>query len=203
MDPTQPPAPGTEARTDSKAIWSLVCGILSVTCLWIIAGIPAVVLGHVSRSAIRNSMGRLKGEGMALVGLILGWISIAALPVILILATIALPSLLRSRQLANESAAVANLRTINVAELTYFSSAGNYGSIRELMDAGLLDRSFAVTKTGYVFTIEVAERDYTVSASPTTPNTGRYGFTSTPDGVIRYSLTPTLAPPGQAGLPIQ
>ena len=36
--------------------------------------------------------------------------------IILIIATIAIPSLLRSRQAANESAAVATLRTINTAE---------------------------------------------------------------------------------------
>ena len=50
--------------------------------------------------------------------------------IILIIATIAIPSLLRSRQAANESAAVANLRTINTAEVTYLSSSGgNYGDI--------------------------------------------------------------------------
>src|SRR5437660_10889954 len=48
--------------------------------------------------------------------------------IILIIATIAIPSLLRSRQAANESAAVASVRTINTAEVTYLSSAGgSYG----------------------------------------------------------------------------
>src|SRR3954468_4773660 len=60
--------------------------------------------------------------------------------IILIIATIAIPSLLRSRQAANESAAVANLRTINTAQVTYLSSSGgNYGAISNLMTAGLLD----------------------------------------------------------------
>ena len=44
--------------------------------------------------------------------------------IILIIATIAIPSLLRSRQAANESASVANVRTVNTAEVTYLSSAG-------------------------------------------------------------------------------
>src|SRR5207247_73171 len=53
--------------------------------------------------------------------------------IILIIATIAIPSLLRSRQAANESAAVANLRTINTAQVTYLSSSGgNYGSLAGL-----------------------------------------------------------------------
>ena len=53
--------------------------------------------------------------------------------IILIIATIAIPSLLRSRQAANESAAVADLRTINTAQITYLSSAqGNYGTVAQL-----------------------------------------------------------------------
>ena len=66
--------------------------------------------------------------------------------IILIIATIAIPSLLRSRQAANESAAVANLRTINTAEVTYLSSSGgNYGDLTALVAAGLLDDTFIGT----------------------------------------------------------
>src|SRR5436853_4454186 len=64
---------GSSARTDGKAVASLVLGILSVTILWIIAGIPAIILGHLSRSSIRRSIGELKGNGMALAGLIMGY----------------------------------------------------------------------------------------------------------------------------------
>jgi prepilin-type N-terminal cleavage/methylation domain-containing protein len=45
--------------------------------------------------------------------------------IILIIATIAIPSLLRSRQAAHETAAVATLRTINTAEVTCCPAAGN------------------------------------------------------------------------------
>src|SRR5437016_838499 len=99
-----------EPSTDGKAIGSLICGILSVTILSLLAGIPAIILGHLSRSGIKKSMGRLKGEGMALAGLIMGYVSLAIIPFILIIAAIAIPSLLRARQAANESAAVASLR---------------------------------------------------------------------------------------------
>jgi type II secretory pathway pseudopilin PulG len=68
---------------------------------------------------------------MALAGLITGYISVAVIPVILIIAAIAIPSLLRSRQVAQESAAVSNLRTINTAEVTYLSTqGGDYGTFR-------------------------------------------------------------------------
>ena len=53
--------------------------------------------------------------------------------IILIIATIAIPSLLRSRQSAQESAAVAQIRTVNTAEITYLSSnQGAYGTIPQL-----------------------------------------------------------------------
>src|SRR5262249_20878582 len=75
--------------------------------------------------------------------------------IILIIATIAIASLLRSRQAANESAAVSNLRTINTAEVTYLSSAGgSYGSLPELVTAGLLDTRFNTgVVSGYSFAV--------------------------------------------------
>src|SRR5436853_2895702 len=85
--------------------------------------------------------------------------------IILIIATIAIPSLLRSRQAANESSAVANLRTVNTAEVTYLSSSGgNYGSMAGLVGAALLDSRFSNTASGYTFTIENASADYTTTA---------------------------------------
>src|SRR3989442_4763741 len=60
--------------------------------------------------------------------------------IILIIATIAIPSLLRSRQAANEAHAVANLRTLNTAEVQYISGhQGQFGGIPELITAEVLD----------------------------------------------------------------
>jgi type IV pilus assembly protein PilA len=124
--------------------------------------------------------------------------------IILIIATIAIPSLLRSRQAANESAAVANLRTINTAQVTYLSSSGgNYGEIQDLIDAGLLDGTFTGVKAGYNFTVSASGSDYTADASPASTNTGRFGYYSTPDAVVRYSTVTGLAPAGQEGAAVQ
>ena len=126
--------------------------------------------------------------------------------IILIIATIAIPSLLRSRQAANESAAVASVRTITTAEVTYLSSSGGaYGDITMLVAAGLLDTGFNSTKGGYNYGVTVATGgvDYTITATPASTNNGRYGYYSTPDGVVRYSTISTLAPTGQAGNPVQ
>ena len=131
--------------------------------------------------------------------------------IILIIATIAIPSLLRSRQAANESAAVATLRTINTAEVTYLSSSGGiYGTLAELASAGLLDSTFAgspAQKSGYQYSVAMVagsnNTDYIATAEPISTNTGRYGYYSVPDAVVRYSTTTTLAPTGKAGQPVQ
>jgi type IV pilus assembly protein PilA len=124
--------------------------------------------------------------------------------IILIIATIAIPSLLRSRQAANESAAVANLRTINTAEVTYLSSSGgSYGEIDDLITAGLLDSTFNSVKAGYNFGVTASGSDYTATATPASSNTGRYGYYATPDAVVRYSTVSSLAPAGQAGNAVQ
>jgi type IV pilus assembly protein PilA len=131
--------------------------------------------------------------------------------IILIIATIAIPSLLRSRQAANESAAVANLRTINTAQVTYLSSSGGlYGGLTDLQTAGLIDTSFssATGKSGYTYTVATAVGEYTVTATPTATNSGRYGYYSTPDGVVRWQTATSTNcapcfPTGMGGAPVQ
>ena len=120
--------------------------------------------------------------------------------IILIIATIAIPSLLRSRQAANESAAVANLRTVNTAQVTYLSSSGgNYGDLPALVSAGLLDSTFtAGAKAGYNFNVTASGANYTATALPASSNTGRFGYFSLPDAVVRYSTHPTASMIGTA-----
>ena len=129
--------------------------------------------------------------------------------IILIIATIAIPSLLRSRQAANESAAVANMRTLNTAEVTYLSSGGGtYGTILDMVSAQLIDDTFITTtraKAGYNYVLELdgTAQDYTIFADPASPNTGRWAYYSRPDAVVRYSTISTLAPTGLAGKSVQ
>jgi prepilin-type N-terminal cleavage/methylation domain-containing protein len=126
--------------------------------------------------------------------------------IILIIATIAIPSLLRSRQAANESAAVANLRTVNTAQVTYLSSSGGtYGTMANLISAKLLDDTFTGTKAVYNYSIDLdaVGQDYTAEAVPASTNTGRYGYYSIPDAVVRYSTNASLAPAGQSGRSVQ
>ena len=128
--------------------------------------------------------------------------------IILIIATIAIPSLLRSRQAAQESSAVAQVRTINTAEVTYLSSnQGSYGQVPELITQGFLDNRFSGSVSGYTFVVTASGTDYTVTATPTSTNAGRYGYYSTPDAVIRYQTAVTTTcnpcfPTNASGAPV-
>ena len=131
--------------------------------------------------------------------------------IFLIIATIAIPSLLRSRQAAQESSAVAQVRTINTAEVTYLSSnQGSYVDVISLVSQGLLDTRFTTSVSGYNYSISASGSDYTVTAMPTSANAGRYGYYSLPDAVIRYSTATSgcggpggnCFPTGQSGQPV-
>lgn len=81
--PYGPQAFGAQASTNGMAIAALVCGVCQVF-FWFLAGIPAIVLGHMARKQIRQT--GEAGDGMALAGIILGYVGLAltALFVVLI-----------------------------------------------------------------------------------------------------------------------
>lgn len=74
---------GAQRPTNGMAIAALICGVCQVF-FWFLTGIPAIVLGHMARRQIRQT--GEAGDGMALTGMILGYIGLAltALFVILI-----------------------------------------------------------------------------------------------------------------------
>src|SRR5881397_1183009 len=123
--------------------------------LWLMAGTRQIVNVY-----IREGKKVMKSNrGFSLLELLI------VVAIILIIATIAIPSLLRSRQAANESSAVANVRTINTAEVTYLSSnGGNFGSLPELVTAGLVDTRFGgAAVSGYAFSVTASASDYTAN----------------------------------------
>jgi hypothetical protein len=206
-----------QARTDGGAIASLILGIASIAlCLSVFAGIPAIILGHISYSKIKKSMGRLKGEGMALAGLILGYIS---LPMVLIFAAVLIPNLLRAKMSANEAAAASTVRTINTSQITYSTKFPEHGYAADLASLGpepggscsgegtaehacLLDNVLGgprctagqwCSKNGYKYSVSAvcesgaACTNYVVTATPLVfGSTGRKSFCATSDAVIRY-----------------
>src|ERR1700722_10383180 len=119
--------------------------------------------------------------------------------IILIIAAIAIPNLLRARMAANEASAVGSLRTINTAAVS-FNSTYQDGFPPTLPTlAGALGAAACCT-AGFV-------DGYEVSAVPVSPGTtGQRSFCSDQSGVIRYNSTGTAAATEaacQALLPLQ
>jgi hypothetical protein len=66
--------PAPQAPTSGVAVASLICGIAEFFTLGI-AAVPAVILGHVARANIKRTGER--GDGLAIAGLVLGYLGIA------------------------------------------------------------------------------------------------------------------------------
>jgi len=149
-----------------------------------------------------------KQKGFSLIELLI------VVAIILIIAAIAIPNLLKSKMAANESSAVGSVRTINTGEVTYAAgcpSVGYSSSLTELnagakCAAGLniIDAVLAGgAKSGYTFQYTGTPdattliNTYTITALPgVIGTTGQRGFFSDQTGVIRYTLdgsAPTAA----------
>jgi hypothetical protein len=64
-------------KTSSYAIISLISGVLGWLGIFGLGGILAVIFGHLAKKEIRDSLGSVTGDGLATVGLILGYTNIA------------------------------------------------------------------------------------------------------------------------------
>jgi len=71
------PPPYYPQQSSSLAVVSLVAGITSFVFLPLLGAITAIITGQMAKNEIRQSRGRLGGEGMATAGVILGWINLA------------------------------------------------------------------------------------------------------------------------------
>ena len=204
-----PPTPLPTGATSGKALASLLTGIFGLLIFPV--AIAAIILGHMSRSEIRKSNGRLKGDGMATAGLVMGYGAFALIPFILIIAAIAIPNLLRARIAANESSAVYLVRVINTAEVTYQTTYPDVGFTCTLSHLGgnksssppspdqaqlLEDRVTSGEVHGYRFELrncvnsEVDGHKYQVVAYPVvSPQTGVRAFCSDESGVIRVDAS--------------
>lgn len=132
--------------------------------------------------------------------------------IILIIAAIAIPNFLRSKIAANESSAVASLRTITTAETTYASAWGsgyatslaNLGGpvpclVATAANACIIDPGLSVapfTKSGYSFVavgntpVAGVNNGFEANATPLAVDiTGKRAFCSDQTGVLRANTT--------------
>ena len=114
--------------------------------------------------------------------------------IILIIAAIAIPNLLRSRMAANEASAVGSLRTINTAEITYVTT---YPAAGYSPDLPSLAGSACTSPTS----AGACLIDATLGAA-TTATTGKSGyyFTYAANANVGYTLNGTPAHIGSTGV---
>jgi type IV pilus assembly protein PilA len=154
-----------------------------------------------------------KQRGFSLIELLI------VVAIILIIAAIAIPNLMRARMSANESSAVGSVRSINTAEISYNATYSNLGFATSLPYLGgavgaacvpstssgcFIDSTLSSgTKSGYVFRLQIGSSavvggvtpSYSIIATPLTANqTGVRYFCSFEDAVVRSSTGAITAP---------
>jgi prepilin-type N-terminal cleavage/methylation domain-containing protein len=159
----------------------------------------------IKNSNIRRRIMQDRQKGFSLIELLI------VVAIILIIAAIAIPNLLRAKMSANEASAVATLRTLNTSAVAYSTTYGAYPT--NLTDLGpassptstaadLIDSVLSkdpATKSGYTFTWSGTASSgviasYTLTAKPLTQGvTGQRGFFTDQSGVIRADVTGTAS----------
>ena len=128
------------SRTSGLAVSSLVLGIVG---FFFVTAILAVVFGHVSLSQIKRSLGAVTGRGMAIAGLVLGYLWLAFFVVIIVLAATGVI------QTATEEECRDDRSALIAGEEAYNASNGHYTDEQTLADEGY------ITNTSDLHSIEL------------------------------------------------
>jgi len=165
--------PNPEAKTSSQAIWSLVLGILSMTCLWLLGSVPAIILGILALKNIESSGGAVKGRGLGIAGIVTGSVGIfVGLAPIAMVAAIALPAFNGVQQKAQSTKQMSDVRQLIYACKAY--AADNNGAFPESLPILITD--------GYLDSKELLFWKASPSAEEAEPHLYRPGLTDSAQG---------------------
>jgi hypothetical protein len=140
-----------------------------------LVGVPAVICGHIALSRIKRSANLLGGRGLAITGLILGYTSFLMIPVIGLLAAIAIPNFVRAKITVESNQCVNQMRAIDGAIQQWALAKGK-------KDTDAIDEA------------EVA-KSMSGGVIPTCPAGGQYIFAPT------VSSKPTVTCPNESAGP--
>ena len=115
-----PPALGLKPQS-GLAIASMVLGIVSFVGCSVFTGIPAIITGHIALNRTRKSPQQFGGGGPAVAGLVLGYASLALIPV---LAGLLLPALAKAKARAQQITCVNNMKQIGLAARIWSNDNG-------------------------------------------------------------------------------
>ena len=204
---------GLLPRSSNKALASLICG---VPFLFVPASIAAIILGHLALADIKRSAGRIAGQGMAVAGLVMGYVGVALTAILTLAIVFTVRNTLRHNVPANEMAAIATMRIYNDALKAYAAKCPQQGFPSTLISLGpgtgtgdctranLTDARLAIgrpVRLGYQFVytpgVLGAERVtvFALVARPVQPGfTGRRYFFLDEGGVIRQADSQIIGP---------
>ena len=107
----------TQPQTCGLAIASLVMGILSLFCSFLL-GIPAIICGIIALSRIKGAGGRLGGRGMAIAGIIIPSVLIV-ISIFAMFLAILMPAMGQVRGVAKRVVCATNLKGLSTAMVVY------------------------------------------------------------------------------------
>ena len=204
---------GVPPQNSNKALASLICGV--ILC-FAPASIAAVILGHLALSDIKRSAGRISGHGMALAGLVMGYVGVALTAIFALAVVFSVRNTLRYSVPMNEMAAISTMRTYNEALKAYatkcpqqgypvaLTSLGPGPGTGDCRRANLTEASLAIARPvnlGYqfVYTPGAMGKEkvtvFALVASPLQPGfTGKRYFFLDEGGVIRQADSQIIGP---------
>jgi Domain of unknown function (DUF4190) len=198
-------------QNSNKAIASLVCGVLFMCAP---ASIAAVVLGHLALIDIKRTAGRMAGKGMAIAGLILGYLGIALTAIYMVFMVFMFRTTMGRGIPTNEAAAITTMRAYDQALKSYAGKCPQQGYPATLIPLGpgagdckhsnLVDARLASPvpmRQGYLYQYSTGVTGpekitvFALVARPVTPGmSGTRFFYLDQSGVLRESATQNIGP---------